>query len=138
MEGNSAPSKHGGAGRGQGHIKKHHKVVEDATKFPRINSFFTKASVPPCPESAATGGKTSMASGDNDKQASAKRLRADVPTSFGPIPSQAGFAQPFEPEDVAPATKSYLLGRDGIVAQALSSLRSGAACMSASTSDRLL
>lgn len=135
MESTYTPSKHGGAGRGQGDIKKHLKDVEDATKFPRLDSFFKK--VPsPCHKSAASGGNTSMASGDNDKQASAKRLRADVPTPYGSAPSQTGFAQPVEPEDVAPATKSYLLGRDGIIAQALSSMRSGLASTFSNLTDR--
>jgi hypothetical protein len=110
----SGKGTHGGAGRNQGDKKQCVKDVTDESKNPRLESFFSPA------PSAATKPDKCKQTGTN------KRPRVGNSDSATGAHKSETFAPPQEPPDVAPAAKSYLLGRDGIIAQALTSLKTGA------------
>jgi hypothetical protein len=107
-------SKHGGSGRGQGDIKQHVKDVADGAEYPRLESFFGPAS-----RSKRKLSDGSDGSHDGEFEPTTKRPRSDTP-----MPS-LDMASAIEPPDVAPAASRYLLGKGGIISQALSALRSG-------------
>ena len=106
-KGKGTDNGHGGAGRGQGDKRLHNKQVDDTSKFPRLTGYFAKI----------------------NKSASTKPT--DQPATKRPRPAQehvdtcTTFAEPQEPPEVAPAASSFLLGKGGIIAQALAALRAG-------------
>ena len=104
-------SKHGGKRSKQGRTKQAFKDVEDTRKYPRIQGFFDAVS----PPSVGTGNI------NPDSVAPTKRSRVDVANTS----SHSTFASPIEPPDVAPPASSFLLGKGGIISQALSALSSG-------------
>ena len=110
----TSKSTHGGSGRGQGDIRQHHKDVADETQYPRLYSFFGAA-----PASKRRQPDGSDGSLDGGIKPSTKRQRSDTPVL------SLDKASAIEPPDVAPAASSYLLGKGGVISQALSALRSG-------------
>ena len=105
---------HGGGGRGQGDHKKHTKHVVDKSKFPRLTRYFK--AVQPKGESSSSGN-------DANDEPAGKRPRPRS-TDIAP-PSSMAFSKASEPPDIAPAASSYLLGKGGIISQAVSALKSG-------------
>lgn len=107
-------NEYGGAGRKQGDKKLCHKHVKNESIFPRLASFFSLADSNASTPKHANVKRPRDTSGD-----STERMRP-------PKSSKASsFLPAGEPQDVAPAAKSYLLGKGGIIAQALSELRKG-------------
>ena len=112
---------HGGSGRGQGDKRLHVKQVADPDKFPRLHNFFIHKPSEPSDTSRSTEPAFTKAASKRP------RTESDATTSSKRPPTES-YHQ--EPPDIAPVASSYLLGKGGIISQALSSLRSGA-CLSA-------
>lgn len=111
MEVDKPPTNHGGAGRKQGDRKQHVKDVSDESQYPRLFSYFTKA-------------RAHLPSEDEDPNAN-KRSRSNATASDSSCKRSCSNAAAIEPPDVAPAASSFLLGKGGIISQAMSSLASG-------------
>ena len=109
---------HGGPGRGQGDKKKCHKDVADESQFPRLESFFSTVRVAKAADGGQEGGtkRPRIESSDVDSAATDAELRAQ---SSDVDSATAGEAS---------AAKSYLLGGDGIISEALRVLKSGDVC----------
>lgn len=105
---------HGGAGRKQGDKKLHTKQVANSSIFPRLTSFF--------PLAASNASTPKHANGKRPRDTSGGSTERMCPPKSSKMSS---FLPAVEPQDVAPAAKSYLLGKGGIIAQALSELRRG-------------
>jgi hypothetical protein len=111
MEGKQTEKKtHGGKRSKQGDTKQAFKDVKDPSKYPRLDGFFLR-------DKSSDGSTESPTS----SVGSTKRLRASQ-SGDGPVTT---FAPPTEPVDIAPAASSFLMGKGGIISQALSSLASG-------------
>jgi hypothetical protein len=107
-------NKHGGAGRNQGDKKLCCKHVANESIFPRLTSFFQPAAKNDSTPKHANGKRPRDTSGG-----STERMRPPKSSKM------SSFLPAVEPQDVAPAAKSYLLGKGGIIAQALSELSKG-------------
>ena len=100
------------------------KDVKDPTKYPRLDGFFQRITPPFLRDkSSAADGSTES---PRSSVGSTKRLRTN---QSGDEPVMT-FAPPTEPADIAPAASSFLMGKGGIISQALSALRSGSYTLS--------
>ena len=105
----------GGTREGAGAKPLHVQHVQDASKFPRLETFFSTKSSPSSKDASA---KTAQ-----PDQPGAKRARSALHQATPSTP--VTFAPPREPPEIAPAASSFLLGNKGIIAQALDALRTG-------------
>ena len=115
MEGTTRQDNRGGTREGAGAKPAYIKSVEDTSKFPRLETFFSKKSSPSTGDASA---KTSQS-----VQPGTKRARSSLHEATPSTPVM--FAPPKEPPDIAPAASSFLLGNKGIIAQALVALKTG-------------
>ena len=118
MEGTTRKDNRGGTREGAGARPAYIRSVEDSSKFPRLETFFSKKSSPSAKTSAMTSAKTSQS-----VQAGTKRARSSLHEATPSTPVM--FAPPKEPPDIAPAASSFLLGNKGMIAQALVALKTG-------------
>jgi len=108
---------HGGKRSKQGDTKQAFKDVKDSSKYPRLDGFFQRITPSFLRDKSSDGSTESPTS----SAGSSKRLRTSQ-SGDGPVTT---FAPPTEPVDIAPAASSFLMGKGGIISQALSSLASG-------------
>jgi hypothetical protein len=108
---------HGGKRSKQGDIKQAFKDVKDPSKYPRLDGFFQRITPSFLRDKSSYGSTESLTS----SAGSTKRLRTNQ-SADGPVTT---FPPPIEPPDIAPAASSFLMGKGGIISQALSALRSG-------------
>lgn len=108
---------HGGKRSKQGDTKKATKDVQDPAKYPRLDGFFKRIT----PSFLRADKSKSGSDNPCASAGSTKRLRTNQ-SADGPVTT---FAPPIEPPDIAPAASSFLMGKGGIISQALSALRSG-------------
>ena len=105
----------GGTREGAGAKPLHEQHVQDASKFPRLETFFSKKSSASTRDSSSETAQ-SVQPGTKRARSSLREATPSTPVMFAPLK---------EPPEIAPVASSFLLGNKGIIAQALVALRTG-------------